>query len=170
MLDPIYIESKKTFVKISDVENEDAFETLVHFVHGCEIKLTRFGACDLCNYSAWRHSKTIPASMNQDNESAFEWHFAMDLLACSERFFVDELKRACELYLRSRLSNKNIGEIFILSCWHSSRDLSRDVCLFLMTRVDCPMYRCKYFAEILCSHEKEAFLSLLYLTLHRDCF
>lgn len=151
MLDPIYTESSNSISTIADV-NEDAFLIMVHFMHDCKIDIVNCATikCAVCRF--------------QDSESILkrtiktDWCFVMDLLACAERFYVHGLKTLCEQFLAKELSNENVGEIFLLSCWNNSEKLIDESLIYLLTKTTCPKWRSQYFAELLFSHEKENFL------------
>ena len=151
MLDPIYTESSKSFSSIADV-NEDAFVIMVHFMHDCDMDIVNCAAmeCVTCRYQNNEH---IPKRTTE-----IDWRFVMDLLACSERFCVHGLKTLCEQFLFKELSEENVGEIFLLSCWNNSEKLINESLIYLLTKTTCPKWRTQYFAELLFSHEKENFL------------
>ena len=149
MLDPIYTESSKSYATISDV-NEDAFIIMIHFMHECEIDINYTTIeCVTCRY---QDHKIV------SKEEKTQWRFVMDLLACAERFFVHDLKTLCEKFLSKELSDENVGEVFLLSCWNNCEILIGESLLYLLTKLKCPKLRTQYFAEVLLSHEKNNFL------------
>ena len=152
MLDPIYTESSKSFSTITDV-NEDAFVVMVHFMHDCEIDIDVNCATIECNTCRFQDNENISKRTIKT-----DWRFVMDLLACAERFYVHCLKTVCEQLLTKELSNENVGEIFLLSCWNNSEKLINDSLIYLLTKTTCPKWRTQYFAELLFSHERENFL------------
>lgn len=148
MLNSVYVESRKDSITISEI-NENAFTTLIHYLHGCEIRLDKFCKCDSCLYPYQNNTIDDNVVMSSD------WRFTMDLLSCCERFFVDKLKPCCEVFLRHEISNDNVGEIFLFSCRYNSQWLTKLSLVFLLSKLDCPKLRCQYFTEILKSDEKE---------------
>lgn len=149
MLDPIYTDSSKSSVAISDV-NEDVFVAMVHFMHDCEIHINYFTTeCVNCKYE---HYEVPPQGERT------QWRFIMDLLIIAERFCVHDLSKLCENFLSGTLSDENAGEVFMLSCWYNCEKLINDSLRYVLTNTRCPKYRTKYFAEILLSHEKDTFL------------
>lgn len=101
-------------------------------------------------------------SIHNDQSKVVEkkkWKFAFDLLSCSERFFVDELKTYCEQYLLGEITAENVVDLYMLSTWHRSNLLAENTLVYILTMVKCPKLRTEYFIEILQSHEKGNFVN-----------
>ncbi|XP_066932673.1 armadillo repeat-containing protein 5-like [Clytia hemisphaerica] len=167
MFDPIYTESTKTIVHLTDV-NEKAFVTLMHFVHGCKLRLDCYRECISCHFTGCENEKPNNGrSLSRDDKNVEElgdteqWRFTMDLLSCAERFFVHLLKERCEDLLVGELSDQNVVEIYLLSRWNNCEILTTESVIHLLTKVRCPKLRIQFFMEILMSHEKDNFLDLV---------
>lgn len=103
----------------------------------------------------WASSPTPPfrdQNMGCDN-------LVRELLICCERFFVDSLKYRCEIYLINTLSKDTVVECVLLSFMNRASVLLRHSLIYLLTDVKCPLVRVTCFAELLHSHERDAFLS-----------
>ena len=168
MFDPIYTESTKTIVHLTDV-NEQAFVTLMHFVHGCKLRLDCYRECISCLFTGCENEEPNNGrALPHDDKSVSEqWRFTMDLLSCAERFFVHVLKERCEDLLVGELSDENVVEIYLLSRWNNCDILTTESVIHLLTKVRCPKLRTQFFMEILLSHEKDHFLDQIDLILSK---
>lgn len=61
-----------------------------------------------------------------------EWEHLLDLLAASNRFLLDALKRKCEHLLAKKLDVENAFAIYTASCDHEALSLRRMVAHFLL--------------------------------------
>ena len=86
----------------------------------------------------------------------------INLLACCERFFVDELKTNCEFYLVSVTTEQNVVDHLFAALRHNARILKEHAVRFMLVGLPCPMTRTRCFAEVLFSHEKDVFLEYLH--------
>ena len=220
MLSQTYIDSKQTFILISDI-NEKAFLKLIHFMCGCRVRLDVYSQCEGICLHDLKYGNTFEEnkSMEQNKQSEMsvgeqsiesvviqlnnkmdktcegkvgemlfptqpmgevseeekfvtaENHsilqveestiFGIQLLGCSERFFVDELKLKCENLLMSITCEENVVDLFLLSLLQNSFLLKNYTFNYLLTSINSPMVRTKCFAELLYSNEKNAFLGYL---------
>jgi len=131
-------------------------------------------AATLSDISSESCSKTLPikAKAYQDtltNINSFSNYFITDssianvlhLYTCAEKFFVDQLKNACENYLVQLIDSSTLVEILLLAFRHSKTNLVSHCLNYLLIGLDSPKDRVQCFTEILYTQEKKQFLANL---------
>lgn len=143
----------------SEFENQETEKAAVHTNEALDSTIAPAGKFNVQTEGDQSETEENPELPSKQLEERGNWKFAFDLLSCSERFFIDELKKHCEQYLLGEITAENVVDMYMLSTWHGSKLLAQTTLVYLLTMVNCPKLRTKYFMEILRSHEKEVFLS-----------
>ena len=167
MLEGLYQESRLDNIHLYEM-TPAVFSSYIHHIYGCQWSCKEDGGFKLTDYledseysnlSSFDLIQDIIKSLDSSTEKCLVFHWLL-LLECANRYYMPSLIAHCEDKLGPMVSEDNIVSMFVYSCMHHGRRLSKR-CIVLLASLHNAEKQCDVMRELLESSDASSCLDII---------